>query len=289
MSLLENKTKRFLSQKLRQEINNLMKELEAGTHVHFVRCIKPNDNKLPFTFVPKMALNQIKYLGLLDTILLRKATYHIKMPYETFYQMYNKIDFTEANGSPKENAQRLFAKQFMGRGIDYIFGATRIFLKEDSKALIDRLHVERVNRISSNASLLMRYTVVPSVTTSFEAKKRKYLNLIILETYLSNYARESMEHRTAVVLQRWWQRRKDLHFGRKKRKGCINLQKYFRRLIHNLNLNATQTRISVIERYLSSHAIASKNHKTFQFRREVMGDVLDLIWEAAISLKLSTF
>ena len=79
--LLENKAKRFLSQKLRQEITNLMGELEAGTHVHFVRCIKPNDYKQPFTFVPKMALNQIKYLGLLDTILLRRATYHIKMPY----------------------------------------------------------------------------------------------------------------------------------------------------------------------------------------------------------------
>ena len=75
-----------------------MGELQAGTHVHFVRCIKPNDYKEPFVFVPKMTLNQIKYLGLLDTILLRRATYHIKMPYENFYKLYSSIDFNDDDG-----------------------------------------------------------------------------------------------------------------------------------------------------------------------------------------------
>ena len=40
-----------------------------------------------------MALTQIKYLGLLDTILLRKATYHVRVPYDKFYESYSEIEF----------------------------------------------------------------------------------------------------------------------------------------------------------------------------------------------------
>lgn len=47
-----------------------------------------------------MALTQIKYLGLLDTILLRKATYHIRIPYDKFYKTYHTIEF------PKDNTEQ---------------------------------------------------------------------------------------------------------------------------------------------------------------------------------------
>jgi myosin heavy subunit len=82
---------RFLGRKIREEIGELVNELQIGTDVHFIRCIKPNEEKKAFTFVPKMALTQIRYLGLLDTILLRKATYHVRVPYEKFYEAYSII------------------------------------------------------------------------------------------------------------------------------------------------------------------------------------------------------
>lgn len=92
--------KRFLGRKIRDEIGSLITELQTGTDVHFIRCIKPNEEKKPFTFVPRMALTQIRYLGLLDTILLRKATYHVRVPYERFHEMYSSIEF------PKDDKEK---------------------------------------------------------------------------------------------------------------------------------------------------------------------------------------
>lgn len=46
--------------------------MSTNTNLHFVRCIKPNEEKKAFTFVDRVCYNQIKYLGILDTIQMRK-------------------------------------------------------------------------------------------------------------------------------------------------------------------------------------------------------------------------
>lgn len=62
--------------------------MSSNTDMHFIRCIKPNEKKLPFTFVDRVCYNQIRYLGILDTIQMRKDTYHVRVPYSKFYQKY---------------------------------------------------------------------------------------------------------------------------------------------------------------------------------------------------------
>jgi myosin heavy subunit len=62
--------------------------MSTSTDLHFIRCIKPNEEKLPFKFVERVCYNQIKYLGILDTIQMRKQSYHVRMPYNEFYLKY---------------------------------------------------------------------------------------------------------------------------------------------------------------------------------------------------------
>jgi len=69
-------------------VKELITEMSTNTDIHFIRCIKPNEKKAPLTFVDKVCFNQIKYLGILDTIQLRKDTYHIRSPYQQFYSKY---------------------------------------------------------------------------------------------------------------------------------------------------------------------------------------------------------
>lgn len=48
-------------------MKGLMEELRSSD-CHFVRCIKPNSKKEPLTFYPQLTLQQIRYLGILETV-----------------------------------------------------------------------------------------------------------------------------------------------------------------------------------------------------------------------------
>ena len=67
-----------------------MSEL-SSCDVHFIRCIKPNELKQKLNFVPSTALNQIRYLGVLDSIKVRKESYPIRKLYKHFYLKYGQI------------------------------------------------------------------------------------------------------------------------------------------------------------------------------------------------------
>jgi myosin-5 len=79
-----------LSQKIQKEMKELMTELRTGD-VHFVRCIKPNEEKKPSIFNQFNSLNQIRYLGVLETLKIRKEGYSVRRVYERFYQQYGEM------------------------------------------------------------------------------------------------------------------------------------------------------------------------------------------------------
>lgn len=56
----------------RDSLNMLMSTLNATTP-HYVRCIKPNDNKVPFEYNPVRAVQQLRACGVLETIRISAA------------------------------------------------------------------------------------------------------------------------------------------------------------------------------------------------------------------------
>ena len=84
--------KKFLGFKIRREIGQLIAEMSNNTDLHFIRCIKPNEEKNPLEFVDRVCYNQIKYLGILDTVHLRKDSYHVRMSYLEFYSRYGILN-----------------------------------------------------------------------------------------------------------------------------------------------------------------------------------------------------
>lgn len=53
---------------------------------HYVRCMKPNDNKQASQFDKNIVSHQTKYFALLENVRVRRAGYAFRKEYEKFYQ-----------------------------------------------------------------------------------------------------------------------------------------------------------------------------------------------------------
>lgn len=109
MSSSSSKDNKFLGAKFRKQMKDLMAELNS-CEVHFIRCIKPNEEKQKRLFVPFLALNQIRYLGVLESIKIRKDSYPIRRPYSVFFEKYLELD---------EKLAKLSFLQYMDQKADF--------------------------------------------------------------------------------------------------------------------------------------------------------------------------
>lgn len=64
---------------------NLMETLGV-TNVHYIRCIKPNEHKRAWEFVPQQVLGQLRACGVLETIRISCAGYPSRWTYEEFVE-----------------------------------------------------------------------------------------------------------------------------------------------------------------------------------------------------------
>lgn len=59
--------------------------------LHFIRCIKPNEKADNNMFVDSLVLMQITYMGVLDTIKVRKLNFPNRLRYIRFYERYEDL------------------------------------------------------------------------------------------------------------------------------------------------------------------------------------------------------
>ena len=65
----------------------LVKALSSCTP-HYIRCIKPNAKKQANNFDEPLTRHQVRYLGLLENVRIRRAGFAYRHTYEKFFYRY---------------------------------------------------------------------------------------------------------------------------------------------------------------------------------------------------------
>ncbi|NXA10271.1 MYO1A protein, partial [Sapayoa aenigma] len=133
----------------------LMKNLYSK-NPNYIRCIKPNDTKSAMVFMPELVLAQIRYLGLLENVRVRRAGYAFRQLYGPFLQRYKMLSprtWPRWTGSDRKGTEVLMA-DLAFPAEELAFGHTKIFIR--SPRTIFDLERQRQDRVSQLATLIQK-------------------------------------------------------------------------------------------------------------------------------------
>ncbi|KAG8231152.1 hypothetical protein J437_LFUL011821, partial [Ladona fulva] len=94
----------------------------------YVRCIKPNMEKMANSYNEKLVLDQLKYLGMLEIIRIRKEGYPIHMPFEDFVQRYKCLTKNKLSSDYREAVRAIIEEHGLA-GLQWQAGRTKVFLR----------------------------------------------------------------------------------------------------------------------------------------------------------------
>lgn len=122
-----SKGKLTVSDTFRYQLQALVDVLQS-TNPWYVRCIKPNAKKLPNNYNDELVMDQLKYLGMLDIIRIRKEGYPIHMPYEDFIARYHCLTRNKLPPDVREACRKLIEYHNIPK-TEWQIGKTKIFLR----------------------------------------------------------------------------------------------------------------------------------------------------------------
>uniref|UniRef100_A0A8C9T1K2 Myosin IHb n=1 Tax=Scleropages formosus TaxID=113540 RepID=A0A8C9T1K2_SCLFO len=97
----------------------------------YVRCLKPNNSKQSGCFDDVLVRHQVKYLGLMEHLRVRRAGFAYRRRFEVFLQRYKALcpdTWPHWKGKPADGVQRLVIH--LGyRPDEYKMGRTKIFIR----------------------------------------------------------------------------------------------------------------------------------------------------------------
>uniref|UniRef100_A0A670HTF7 Myosin IIIB n=1 Tax=Podarcis muralis TaxID=64176 RepID=A0A670HTF7_PODMU len=130
-----NMKRQTVASYFRYSLMDLLSKMVIG-QPHFVRCIKPNDDREALRFSQERVLVQLRYTGILETINIRRQGYSHRILFDEFVKRYYYIAF-KAHETPLPSKESCVAILQKAKLEKWALGKTKVFLKY--------YHVEQLN------------------------------------------------------------------------------------------------------------------------------------------------
>ncbi|XP_050975231.1 unconventional myosin-Ib isoform X2 [Labeo rohita] len=114
----------------RASVGTLMKNL-LTKNPNYIRCIKPNDKKAAHIFTDSLVCHQVRYLGLMENVRVRRAGYAFRQAYEPClerYKMLCKQTWPHWKGPAREGVEVLL-KSLQVSAEEFAYGRSKIFIR----------------------------------------------------------------------------------------------------------------------------------------------------------------
>ncbi|KAM4869550.1 myosin-IIIb [Urocitellus parryii] len=147
-----NMKRQTMASYFRYSLMDLLSKMVIG-QPHFVRCIKPNDDREALKFSRERVLTQLRSTGILETVNIRRQGYSHRILFEEFVKRYYYLAFRAHQTPPasKESCAAILEKSKLDH---WVLGKTKVFLKY--------YHVEQLNlllqEVIGRVVILQAYT-----------------------------------------------------------------------------------------------------------------------------------
>nr|XP_046273404.1 unconventional myosin-Ig isoform X2 [Scatophagus argus] len=202
---------------------------------YYVRCIKPNEVKSPVLFDDARCQHQVAYLGLIENVMVRRAGFAYRQPYDRFLQRYKMTcEYTWPHHlmeSDREAVETIVTQH--GFQDDVAYGHTKLFVRtprtlftlEQERAALIPILVLFLQKVWRGALARMRcrrmraiYTIMGcykryKVKAHFWEVERRFANVRTLADYGKRVewptppaALSQFHNITFMLHRRWWAR-----------------------------------------------------------------------------------
>jgi len=129
----------------RYSLMDLLQKMVSGSP-QFVRCIKPNDSRVPKLFDSSKVLKQLRYTGVMETIQIRRNGFSHRISFGEFLKRYCFLGFgwNERVVASRDNCRLLLVRLKMD---GWALGKTKVFLKYYHVEYLSKLYEDQVRKI----------------------------------------------------------------------------------------------------------------------------------------------
>ncbi|MEE6490433.1 hypothetical protein FKM82_015875 [Ascaphus truei] len=193
-------------------VSTLMKNL-LTKNPNYIRCIKPNDKKAAHIFNDALVSHQIRYLGLLENVRVRRAGYAFRQPYEPClerYKMLCKQTWPHWKRPTRDGVEVLLNDLEIPKE-EFSLGRSKIFIR--NPRTLFKLEDLRKERLEDLATLIQKiYRGWKCRTRFLLMKKSQIVVAAWVRRYLQQNKYKQIKSSTIVVQSytRGWKARKIL-------------------------------------------------------------------------------
>ena len=173
------KNKMTLGLQFKAQLHDLVTTL-SSTEPHFIRCIKPNEEKSGSTFTSTLVLDQLRYAGILEVCRIRKSGFPARRSFAEFLHRYAAVlsdaGWSSPGGAAPSSADSvrsacdtLQAAGLMGPD-SWQVGNTKVFLRTSA---VSKLEAARESAVGGDVLKLQR--VARSFVARLKVKRAREL------------------------------------------------------------------------------------------------------------------